>query len=54
MAVEQDLPGLDVVEARDQLDQRRLAAAGAADDRGDRARAGGEADVGQRGCAWPG
>ena len=44
-AVDQHLAAGGVVEARDQVDQRRLAAAGAADDRGRLARSGAERDV---------
>ncbi len=49
MPVDQDLTGLGFVEARNQLDQAGLAAAGSADDRGDGAGAGDETDIAQRG-----
>ena len=39
LAVDQDAPGIDVVEAQDQIEHRRLAAARGADQRGDLARA---------------
>ena len=47
-AVDQHAAVVDVVEARDQAGERRLARAGAADDRGDLARVRGERHAGQR------